>query len=237
VKERTEEKMAVPFVEGVLDLTFYNISDENSLNAEINNKITFLTTAVMSPKRTASPVEFNNTSGTGSPSSPKSRFKKKNVKAIRLGNNEIQTTAIFSVFTAHFDTTKILWLDLSFNMIQEISNDFVKLFPQITTIYLQSNQISKLSEVKKFGELEHLRSLALYGNPVEENKHYRNYIIYFCKHLHQFDKSPVTKQQAELVSYIIFILLRIFQFLLVLFFCLFLGGSMGSNFSKEIKSS
>ena len=58
----------------------------------------------------------------------------------------------------------------------------------------------KLAQIKKLEALEHLRSLSLYGNPVEEHKYYRNYVLYTCKHLAQFDKSPVTKSQIQKVS-------------------------------------
>lgn len=203
--------MSTGYVEGVLDLTFYNISDENSLNTELQNKITFLTTALSPTKRTGLHATFSSdipepnfeSTSPGSPTatgSPKSRFRKKNIKAIRLGNNEITTTGILSsTLPAHFDTTKILWLDLSFNFIAEIANDFAALFPNITTIYLQSNRLAKLKEVKKLSECNELRSLAMYGNPIEENKHYRNYVIYYCKKLHQFDKAPITTAQKEKV--------------------------------------
>jgi Leucine-rich repeat (LRR) protein len=194
------------YVDGVLDLTFHEISDESSLNSEITQKILFLT-ASLSPTRKTSPSktfgqtsenQYGNTSPQP-PSSPKSKFRKKNVKAIRLGNNDISSTSILTTIPAHFDTSKLAWLDLSFNNISDIFNEFPKLFPNVSTIYLHANRISKLSEVKKLGELEHLRSLSLYGNPLEENKHYRNYVVFYCKHLHQFDKSPVTKTQLALV--------------------------------------
>ena len=194
--------MASTYVEGVLDLTFHEISDETSLNNSISDKVSFLTMTLSPTKtqqRSTSPVmdTFQDTNGS---TSPKSRFRKKNIHAIRLGNNEIPSTSVLTAIPAHFNTSNILWLDLSFNMITDIFNDFSKLFPNVTTIYLQANRISKLSEVKKLGECEHLKSLALYGNPVEERKHYKNFVIFYCKNLHQFDKSPVTKTQMKQVS-------------------------------------
>ena len=35
-----------------------------------------------------------------------------------------------------------------------------------------------------------LKSLAVYGNPVEEHKHYRNFVLFTCKALKNFDMSP-----------------------------------------------
>jgi Leucine-rich repeat (LRR) protein len=196
--------MTSAYVDGVLDLTFHDITDENSLNIQITNKIMALTNQL--PQ---SPTNKTQTGGgPGSPgntfdgamtTSPKSRFRKQHVKAVRLGNNEIISTRILVTLPAHIDTSRIQWLDLSFNFIEDILDDIAKLFPQLTTIYLHANRISKLSEVKKLGQVENLRSLSLYGNPVEENKHYRNYVIYMCKNLHTFDKSPVTKSQLDKV--------------------------------------
>ena len=45
-----------------------------------------------------------------------------------------------------------------------------------------------------------LRKLTLHGNPIEENRHYRNYILYSCHDIQQLDFSRVTKQQLANVA-------------------------------------
>ena len=42
-----------------------------------------------------------------------------------------------------------------------------------------------------------LRSLSLHGNPVEDHKHYRNFVITMVPSLIQLDFSPVTKQDRS----------------------------------------
>ena len=86
-------------------------------------------------------------------------------------------------------------MDLSFNKISAVSSEFSQKFPHITTIYCHANNISKLSELKKFAAFPELKSLSLYGNPVDAHKHYRNYVLYVCPKLTQFDSSPVTKTE------------------------------------------
>lgn len=227
--------MTSGYVEGVLDLTFHEVSDESSLTTQIGNKVMFLTQTLVpsSPSKSRSssptPETYGDTMGS---TSPKSKFRKKNIHAIRLGNNEVQSTSILTAIPAHFDTSRILWLDLSFNMIVDIFSDFPKVFPQVTTIYLHANRISRLSHVKTLGELEHLKSLSLYGNPIEEKKHYRNYTIFYCKNLHQFDKSPVTKTQLQQVNSHCNL---DFSFSLLIIFSI-VGASLGSNLQKKVES-
>jgi len=95
---------------------------------------------------------------------------------------------------AHIDTREIQWLDLSFNQISSLGSaeGVSAALPHVTTVYLHANKISRLSELKKLKFFPHLKSLSLYGNPIEEHKHYRNYVLHHCPKLGQFDSSPVT---------------------------------------------
>jgi hypothetical protein len=40
----------------------------------------------------------------------------------------------------------------------------------------------------------------MYGNPVEENKHYKLMLIFCCPNAHQIDFSTVTARQKGMVS-------------------------------------
>lgn len=88
----------------------------------------------------------------------------------------------------------VQWLDLSFNQIASLGSgeSISAAFPNVTTIYLHANKLSRLSQLKKLKAFPNLKSLSLYGNPIEEHKHYRNYVMYHCPKLGQFDSSPVT---------------------------------------------
>lgn len=133
------------------------------------------------------------------PSSPKKK-QKEEIKAIRIANNSITNVQILYIpFANLFDTSKITWLDISFNHIEKIDLKIFDIFPNITALYLQSNNILRLSEIKKLENFKNLKSLAMYGNPVAEHKHYRNYVLFFCKVLTNFDMSPVTKNERMMV--------------------------------------
>ena len=120
------------------------------------------------------------------------------VQALRLGNNLLRDFSLLSATCLHnlIDASKVLWLDLSFNEITK-TDEVSALFPNVTTVYLHANKIAKLGEIKKISKLSKLKSLSMYGCPVEENKHYRNYVLYSCKLLTQFDASPVTASERR----------------------------------------
>ena len=168
---------------GVVDLTFQEIENDEQLLTLLRKALTDL---------------LEGGGATGRALSPGRRRKLEEVTAIRLSNNLLTTMdSICGPMMAAVDTTKILWMDLSFNKIARVSADFAIKFPNVTTIYCHANQVAKLSEIKKFGLFKNLKSLSLYGCPVEDNKHYRNFVLYCCPGLTQFDSSPVTKSERK----------------------------------------
>jgi len=193
--------MATKHTKGVIDLTFHDIASDEDLSFLLRKAVTEL----RSPSKT---TQLNGTKGvtalmgaTEGSDSPGRRLKLEEITAVRLSNNLLTNMdTVAAPMMAAVDTSKILWMDLSFNKITTVSSDFSLKFPHITTIYCHANQISKLSELKKFGGFPELKSLSLYGNPVEEHKHYRNYILYMCPKLTQFDSSPVTKTDRRRVE-------------------------------------
>ena len=125
------------------------------------------------------------------------------IKAIRMANNFICNLQILiSPFCSMLDTSKVTWLDVSFNQIETLDPLIFEHFPNISALYLQANKISKLSEIRKLEKFQRLKSIAIFGNPVEEHKHYRNYVLYYCKSLTNFDMSPVTKSERQMVQYL-----------------------------------
>lgn len=139
--------MSTGVVQGVLDLTFLDLKEEADIERVLVDKIL----TVESPSKTG-------------------RIKSEDVKAIRLANNNIEDLDILACLSRGVDCTKVLWIDLSFNEIKIISESFLSQFPNATTIYLHANQISTLVEIKKLAVLESLKSISVYGNPVEEKK-------------------------------------------------------------------
>jgi Leucine-rich repeat (LRR) protein len=189
---------------GVLDLTFSDIREEPDFETALITKLPPLAlsfTEVRSVRITSflsSYIHINlptiiiyqqNTTG---------RKQTEVIKALRLGNNEIRSMEIIYKFLKNtLDTTNIMWLDLSFNKVETISVNIMKYFPNITTLNLHANRISRLSELRKLALLTTVKAISLQGNPVEEHKHYRNFVLYFCPWLRQFDMSPVTAGEVK----------------------------------------
>lgn len=187
-------------VEGVLDLTFLEILTENDFIKHLQEKLSPKETEDLTAT-TSTSTSPNNTASQTQKKKKKSAINKDSIKAIRLGNNNINDLSILYNISNYINPENILWFDLSFNSIEKIPIEFLTLFPNLTTIYLHANSISNLSEIKNLSNLANLRSLSLYGNPVEEKKHYRNFVLFYCKKLTQFDKSPITKDQQIKVSH------------------------------------
>ncbi len=185
--------MSSPIVEGVVDLTFMDIREENDVSSQLNLKL-------HPPAAPTSPSGKTNSTLADSAALSPTKSRKDEIKAIRLGNNNISRLEVLYTIPQQLDGTKLLWLDLSFNDLSTIHPDLASHFPNLTTIYLHANKISQLPQVKNLMSLQHLRALSLFGNPMEEKKHYRNYVLYHCNKLTQFDKSPVTKSQQSKVN-------------------------------------
>ena len=96
------------------------------------------------------------------------------------------------------DLSHITWIDISFNAISTIIPEWLSSVPNLCTLNMHANQITKLSDLKKLAVLTKLRSLTLCGNPVAENKHYRNMLLYYCgKSLVQLDFGCITNAERQ----------------------------------------
>lgn len=178
---------------GVVDLTFMDIKTEGDMTESLRQALS----AMHAPKSPGGSDTMAMT-GTGSPTASTRKMKQEEVTAVRLSNNLLEhMDAVSSPMAALLDTSKILWLDLSFNKLSSISESFPQFFPHVKTIYCHANSITRLSEIKKFALFTNLKSLSLYGNPVDSHKHYRNYVLYMCPGLTQFDSSPVTPTERK----------------------------------------
>lgn len=62
--------------------------------------------------------------------------------------------------------TNLIWIDISYNYLTTIDDEITK-FPNLQNLYLQYNYIKDLGETKKLHKLKSLKSLNLFGNPIE----------------------------------------------------------------------
>ncbi|XP_065802362.1 leucine-rich repeat-containing protein 51 isoform X3 [Muntiacus reevesi] len=86
----------------------------------------------------------------------------------------------------------LAWIDLSFNDLTSIDPVLTTFF-NLSVLYLHGNSIQRLGEVNKLAVLPRLRSLTLHGNPIEEEKGYRQYVLCTLPRITTFDFSGVTK--------------------------------------------
>lgn len=173
--------------------------------------------------------------------SQKKKKETETIKAFRLGNNSLTSLTMVMSLGSFFDLSLILWLDISFNKISKIDGDLLAIAcPHLSTLYLHANNISSLSTIKILAPLKELKSLTLYGNPVEEKKHYRNMIFYTCPTLHQLDFTTITQSQRKKVnlatSYSADLCIILTTSLNDILHFYETDGSLGSNIQEKIKS-
>jgi len=70
----------------------------------------------------------------------------------------------------------LIWIDLSYNYLLTIDEEILK-FPNLQNLYLQYNYIKDLGEVRKLQKLRNLKSVNLFGNPIEQVPGYRLWIL------------------------------------------------------------
>ena len=180
----------------VMNLSFLEISHLKDLPAKLN--------IVAPPKESEEKKEEHKASHDKKHEPPRRRRLK--CCSVRLSNNHITSiegtegdelsrlsTALNEVVV---DIGALRWIDLSFNQISRVG-DAMAAFPRVTVLYLHANNISSFSQVKPLGELKDLRSLTLHGNPIEDKKHYRTFVIHMIPTLTHLDFSTITRQDRE----------------------------------------
>ena len=73
-------------------------------------------------------------------------------------------------------------------------------YPKLKILYLHGNHINQMSEIDKLAGLPNLISVSLHGNPIENIKGYKNYILSTLPQIQNLDFTTITKGDRE-VSY------------------------------------
>ncbi|XP_020823501.1 leucine-rich repeat-containing protein 51 isoform X3 [Phascolarctos cinereus] len=99
-------------------------------------------------------------------------------QALRINNNVLNDLNDFTQTLSQLleQPQNLAWIDLSFNDLANI-DPVLTTFSNLSVLYLHGNCIHHLPEVDKLSSLPKLRSLTLHGNPIEEEKGYRLYLI------------------------------------------------------------
>ncbi|XP_020823500.1 leucine-rich repeat-containing protein 51 isoform X2 [Phascolarctos cinereus] len=116
-------------------------------------------------------------------------------QALRINNNVLNDLNDFTQTLSQLleQPQNLAWIDLSFNDLANI-DPVLTTFSNLSVLYLHGNCIHHLPEVDKLSSLPKLRSLTLHGNPIEEEKGYRQYVLSILPRITTFDFSGVTKQ-------------------------------------------
>lgn len=127
--------------------------------------------------------------------SPSGRY---NSNVIRLSNNSlVDTRGLYQLALDLVECPEdIAWLDLSFNEIEEVTDDILE-FPNLKMIYLHGNKISSLTDLSRLKLLPNLYSLTLHGNPLENSPGYRSSILTMLPYLRSLDFAKVTDRERE----------------------------------------
>jgi len=114
-------------------------------------------------------------------------------KSIKLNNNHLQDlTDLVSVVSQVIQSpADITWIDLSFNQLTRIHQSLCE-FPHLHILYLHGNRVDDVTEIDKLSSVRTLRKLALHGNPMENTKNYRYYVLSKLPHLISLDMTTVT---------------------------------------------
>jgi len=91
---------------------------------------------------------------------------------------------------------EIAWLDLSFNDIDQITDDLLE-FSNLKMIYLHGNKISSFGDIARLSVLPNLYSLTLHGNPIENFPNYRASVLAILPHLRSLDFAKVTGGEKD----------------------------------------
>ncbi|KAL0629565.1 Leucine-rich repeat-containing protein 51 [Plecturocebus cupreus] len=124
----------------------------------------------------------------------RSKSGKSLTQSLWLNNNVLNDLRDFNQVASKLleHPENLAWIDLSFNDLTSIDPVLTTFF-NLSILYLHGNSIQRLGEVNKLAVLPRLRSLTLHGNPMEEEKGYRQYVLCTLPRITMFDFSGVTK--------------------------------------------
>lgn len=124
--------------------------------------------------------------------------KKPSNTTLLVGSNAFTTiVSLPRIVNAFFmGPENLLWLDVSHNRLTTIEPILLS-FPNLSILYMHGNEITKLKEVNKLVELQHLKKLTLHGNPVEEIMNYRLHVFTQIPQLRMLDFINCTKVDRD----------------------------------------
>jgi Leucine-rich repeat (LRR) protein len=129
----------------------------------------------------------------------------KTTTSLFLQQNQFRTVIGLSTILKDvmWNANRLLWIDLSYNYLEKIEDELVTNFPCLRTLYLHGCYILNLEEVRKLNTLPDLHTITLYGNPIEQIKGYRMWVLGVMylqsESLKKLDQVVVTKKEFDAV--------------------------------------
>ncbi len=129
--------------------------------------------------------------------------------AVILHSNQIESLAgIHEVLSTillnpKFDSMQnkldfIQWIDISSNHLMEIHPDILNL-KYLKILYAHANYINEIKKVEVLSNCKCLINLTLHGNPIEQIKGFRHFIIELIPTLEKFDFTLVSEKELDII--------------------------------------
>lgn len=131
----------------------------------------------------------------------RSVVKKKRVKrlttSLNIGYNQIRSLDGFlDVVSRVMEyARRLVWIDLSNNYLTTLTADFAEL-SDLRSLYLNANYIYDLKEITKLSNTQ-IKTLTLYGNPIEQVPSYRLWIVGIMPTLRKLDTGLITLLERD----------------------------------------
>lgn len=92
----------------------------------------------------------------------------------------------------------IQWIDISHNKIEEIHPDILNL-KFLKILYCHANYIKEIEKVTILRNCKSLLNLTLHGNPIEQIKGYRQFIVEIVPSLEKLDFTLVSEKELDII--------------------------------------
>lgn len=92
----------------------------------------------------------------------------------------------------------IQWIDISHNKIEEIHPDLLNL-KFLKILYCHANHIKEIEKIAILKNCQSLLNLTLHGNPIEQIKGYRQFIIEIVPSLEKLDFTLVSEKELDII--------------------------------------
>jgi len=104
----------------------------------------------------------------------------------------------FSLSNAHSKLDFIQWIDISSNHLTEIHPDILNL-RYLKILYAHANYINEIKKVEILADCKCLINLTLHGNPIEQIKGFRHFIVELIPMLEKFDFTLISEKELDII--------------------------------------